>query len=114
MNPLSHFTVLIERRALKVFFKRLVAATAALAMLGGQPAFAAPGNGQAKKVAKDLQAALDAATTPNAQWAKDINGARHVQVVIMSSSADGDMTPCATTSRARAARCTWRCPACAR
>ena len=28
--------------------------------IGGQPAFAAPGNGQAKKVAKDLQAALDA------------------------------------------------------
>ena len=92
MNGLTKFTVLIERRALKVFFRRLVAATAALAMLGGQPAFAAPGNGQSKKVARDLQAALDAPTTLNAKWAKDINGTRHVQVVILSSSADSDMT----------------------
>ena len=91
MNPLSQFTVLIERRALKAFFKRLVAATAALAMLGGQPAFAAPVV-KPKKVAKDLQAALDAPTTPNAKWAKDVNGARQVQVVIMSNSVDKEMT----------------------
>ncbi len=95
MNLLSNFTVLIERRALKECFKRLVAATAALAMLGGQPAFAAPGNGngQAKKIAKDLQAALDAPTTPNAKWAKDVNGTRHVQVVIMArDNSDREMT----------------------
>jgi serine protease AprX len=92
MKTLTEFTVLIERRALKALFKRLVAATAALAMLGGQPAFAAPGTGQAKKIAKDLQAALDATTTPTAKWAKDINGTRHVQVVIMSGSTDTAMT----------------------
>jgi hypothetical protein len=108
-NLLSNFTVLIERRALKECFKRLVAATAALAMLGGQPAFAASGTGnsQARKIAKDLQAALDAPTTPNARWAKDVNGTRHVQVVIMGSGNDREMTTCATTSRAAAARCTW-------
>ena len=94
MNPLSQFTVLIERRALKAFFKRLVAATAALAMLGGQPAFAAPGSakGQASKVAKDLDDAVEAGITPTKRWAKDHLGQRMVQVVFVSGAADHDMT----------------------
>ena len=62
MNGLTNFTVLIERRALKVFFKRLVAATAALAMLGGQPAFAAP-QFVASRNGMFWQIALDGATS---------------------------------------------------
>ena len=92
MNLLTPFIVLIERRPLKRLFGRLIAVATAFALVGAPPAFAAPGNGQAKKIARDLQAALDAVTTPNVKWAREVNGARHLQVVIVSNSADGDMT----------------------
>ena len=90
MNGLTKFTVLIERRALRKALALLTSFAMVFGLLTPRYAFAAPGNGQARKIAKDLQDALDAATTTNAKWVKDINGTRHVQVVIMSSSASSD------------------------
>ena len=92
MNGLTKFTVLIERRALRKALTLLTSIAMVFGVLTPRYAFAVPGNGQARKVARDLQAALDASITPNATWAKDINGVRHVQVVIMSSSSDTQMS----------------------
>ena len=92
MKYLTKFTVLIERRALRQMLALLTAFAVAFGLLAPQRGWAAPGNGQAKKIAKDLQAALDAPSTPSAKWAKDINGTRQVQVVIMSTSTDKQMT----------------------
>ena len=50
----SRFTVLIERRALKATFKRVVALASSLAMLASPNAIAAPGKGHGNKIAKDL------------------------------------------------------------
>ena len=94
MNPITNFTVLIERRALKYLVKLMTVLTMIFSLLTGQVAVAAPGNGNghAKKIARDLQDALDAPTTANVRWAREINGQRHVQVVIMSSASDPEMT----------------------
>ena len=98
----TKFIVLIERRALKQAFTlfMLLALALALVLSTGQRASAAPGKVKEKKVARDLQAALDSPTAPTAKWARDINGQRHVQVVIMSSSIDGEMTNLRTSIKA--------------
>ena len=43
------------------------------------------------KVATDLQKVVDAASTPNVNFARDINGVRYVKVLIVSSSADPEL-----------------------
>ena len=98
----TKFIVLIERRALKQAFTlfMLLALALGLALLSGQRASAAPGKVKEKKIARDLQAALDSPTTPTAKWTRDINGQRHVQVVIMSSSSDDEMTNLRTDIKA--------------
>src|SRR5207253_6312138 len=44
------------------------------------------------KLARDLQVGIALGTTPAVNWARDIRGARYVQVIIVSNSADPDMT----------------------
>ena len=114
MNLNAAFTAAADRRPQKRVLPTpwLLTLVLALALLTGQHASAASANGQARKVARDLQAALDAPTTTSAMWARDVNGQRQVQVVIISSSIDKEMT-CAPASRAQAARCMCACPACA-
>ena len=69
MSFVSRFIVLIESRRLH---KAAVATVTAISILlsgfGMTAAHAAPGAGQAHKLAKDLQSALDAGQTPKARW----------------------------------------------
>jgi subtilisin family serine protease len=90
MNLVTQFTVLIERRRLR---KALALVTASIMFFSGPfglpLAHAAPA--PASKIAKDLQTVLDATTTPTLNWAKDVNGVRHVKVLIISNSSDPDL-----------------------
>ena len=43
------------------------------------------------KIARDLQAVLQASTTPKINWAKDINGTRYVKVLIVSNADDAEL-----------------------
>ena len=88
----TKFIVLIERRALKRAFTLFMLLALALALATGQRASAAPAREKEKKIARDLQAALDSPTAPKVKWTREINGQRHVQVVIMSGSLDAEMT----------------------
>ena len=92
MNPLSQFTVLIERRALKPLVALLALSAFTLAVLGSRPVTAGGATGSTHKMAKDLQAALSSSTTPNARWVRNIGNRRHVQVVIASNDSDPEMT----------------------
>ena len=74
MNPLSQFTVLIERRALKYVFKLMTVLGMVFSLLTGQLAVAAPDNGQARKMSRDLEEAIAAGQTPKARWTRDVNG----------------------------------------
>ena len=88
---LSRFTVMIERRALKRAVALLTAAATALTSTLVTTAIAAPVKAKNSKIAKDLQHALTAPTTPKAIWVRDIRGVRMVQVVISTQSAGMDM-----------------------
>ena len=44
------------------------------------------------KIATDLQAVLSAAQTPSINYAKDVNGARYVKVLIVSNADDAELT----------------------
>ena len=93
MNGLTNFTVLIERRALKQASIWLLLLTMVFALLVGQQATAAPRNGHANKVAKDLDDAVEAGVTPtNKRWARESRGQRMVQVVFVSNAADEGMS----------------------
>lgn len=46
----------------------------------------------ASKIAQDLQTVLAASTTPKINWAKDVNGRRHVKVLIVSNSDDAELS----------------------
>src|ERR1700719_2366252 len=74
----------------------------AIALLGivDRPAQAAPSaqaaapaqaNAQSK-LARDLQVAIALGSTPAVKWARDIKGARYLQVIVISNSADPEMT----------------------
>ena len=43
-------------------------------------------------VSTDLQAGVAAARTPKVNWARDIQGVRHVQVIVVSNTTDPQMT----------------------
>jgi len=88
MDFLTRFTVLIERSRIHGRLIRLVAA-----MLASAAALATPA-AQARdhEVARDLQDAVDAPTTPSVGWARDLNGKRMVQVLVVSNSTDPAMT----------------------
>ncbi|MDH4052175.1 MAG: S8 family serine peptidase, partial [Rubrivivax sp.] len=89
MSSLSKFVVLIERRTVLAAMLSLVLGTAALAPLKAHAAVLPPSS----KIAVDLQQVIDAPSTPKLSWAKDVDSARMVKVLIVSdSSADPDLT----------------------
>ena len=90
---ISQFTVVIERRALGQRVLALLTALAvACALMPARPAKASGAAANAAKISADLQQALDAPMSPKARWARDVNGQRQVQVVIMSAGTDPEMT----------------------
>ena len=95
MKPLSFFIVLIERRRLP---RALVATLSSLALLLAGPvvtgASAQPFEGQHKhgKLARDLDDEVARSGTPKVKWARDVNGVRHVQAIVVTSSDDPQMT----------------------
>ncbi|MBL0124364.1 MAG: hypothetical protein IPP88_17105 [Betaproteobacteria bacterium] len=44
------------------------------------------------KIAHDLDGEINETRAPKAKWARDVNGVRHVQVVIVSDPPDAEMT----------------------
>src|SRR3989442_1305965 len=84
---LTRFTVLLERSRARRRFVRVVAGVlASVAAL-----VALPAQGREHEVAGDLDDAVNAQTTPSVHWARDVNGKRHVQVLVLSNAADPDM-----------------------
>src|SRR6267143_7322399 len=87
MDLLTRFTVLIERSRIRRNFVRLVAgALTTVAALA-----AAPAQGRDHEVARDLDDAVNAPTTPSVHWARDVSGKRFVQALVLSNAADHDM-----------------------
>lgn len=93
MNRQSLFIALIERPIVKRSLALLTALATALSPLTAPYAVAAPGsgNGQDKKLARDLEDGINAPTTPKAKWARDINGQRHVQAIVVTDGKDPSM-----------------------
>ncbi len=91
MNSLlTPFIVLIERRRLG---RRLLAALTALAVLATGPIPASaqarqPGYDRVHKVARDLDEEATRIGMPKAKWARDVNGVRHVQAIVVSNGID--------------------------
>ena len=99
MILLTEFTVLIEKRRVR---DRLVGMFVAVAMVAGalccarlasaQPIL----NGKHDKIARDLQDGLSTVSprnrSANGNWARDVNGVRTVQVVIVTDGSDADMS----------------------
>src|SRR3989442_4959279 len=88
-----------ERRWLSLIARMLLPTMLfAMTILGVVPSSAkaqaaAPAQANAQsKVARDLQVGIALGTTPAVNWARDIRGARYVQVIIVSNSADPEMT----------------------
>src|SRR5439155_12904333 len=94
MNAISRFIVLIERRQLR---RAMTLALASVALLSGlfglktADAQALAGERHAK-IARDLNDALDESRQSNARWARDLNGVRHVQAVVVGNAADPRMS----------------------
>ena len=94
MNLLIPYIILIETRVLA---RRLVVMLTSLALLlSGLALPTAHANARSDerhaKVARDLDDELSTVATPKAKWARDVNGVRHVQVVIVSNDVDPQMT----------------------
>ncbi|HEY2970035.1 MAG TPA: hypothetical protein VGK75_16900, partial [Casimicrobiaceae bacterium] len=83
-------------RWLALFVRMLLpAGLFALSVFGAVPSTAHAQSMQANaqsKVARDLQAGIALGTTPAVKWARDIKGVRYVQVILVSNSADPEMT----------------------
>src|SRR5438552_840525 len=85
----TRFTVLIERRlrriarALAVF----VASAALWPMAAAQPVPPAV----LGKLAQDLRAEMASSKAPAARWAQDVNGVRHVEVIVIGDGSDSDL-----------------------
>jgi len=62
-----------------------------LALVAGLLAWPAA-QAQSTKIARDLQAALSSSTTPRLNWVRDVNGQRHVKVLIVSNSTDPELS----------------------
>ena len=95
MPQTSQFTVLIENRRLTRVALTLTALTAlALASLAAPPAHAArlserPAH---SKLAGDLTQAIDGSNVSQHRWAREKGGQRFVQAIIVSDSADPELT----------------------
>ena len=66
----------------------------------------AQGKGQATKVARDLDDELQPArAAKKAHWVRDVDGVRHVQVVVVSNDSDAQMGNLRQAVASWAARC---------
>ena len=73
----------------------LLAALALLtASLGTSPALAQHASAVARqhRIAQDLHAEAYRSGPPRARWARDVNGVRHVQAIVVSNSKDPELT----------------------
>lgn len=84
VTPALPFTVLIERRA-RLVLGALLAGAALLLSPG------AHGQSMSNKIARDLQQVLAAPTTPAVNFARDLNGVRHVKVLIVANTDDAEL-----------------------
>ena len=94
MNRITNFIVLIERGRLRRAIAWVIASFA-LVIGSSVPAIAhaEPGGGEKNaKVARDLADALTETGNPKSRWARDVNGVRHVQVIVVSNSSDPEMS----------------------
>src|SRR5436190_3541448 len=86
----------VRRWAARIAKILLPAGLVAISLLGvvvSPVQAAAPVNANAhSKVARDLQVGIALGSTPAVNWARDIHGARYVQVIVVSNSADPEMT----------------------
>jgi len=89
MKVLTRYIVLIESRVRAAFWA--LVAMSLLAMLCGPLAAQAQGNAS-NKVASDLREAMHSIAAPKHHWAKDLAGGRYVRALIVSSSADPELT----------------------
>ena len=92
MESIAAFIILIERRIARQLVSALVVLAQLIGLLHAPMAFAGNSHGQATKVARDLEDALNTAMPHSARWSREIGGQRHVQVVIVSNSSDAEMT----------------------
>ena len=93
MSFVSRFIVLIESRRLP---RAVVATVTAISLLlsgfGLTAAHAAPGGKHKRdKVALDLGDEVVRAGAPKAKWARDVNGVRHIQAIVVSDDSDDQM-----------------------
>ena len=88
-HGLTAFIVLIERRSLPRTLSVLAMAMGLL--IAAAWSSGAHAHGRAEKIAKDLQPAITAAVTPEHRHAKDINGVRHVQAIVVTDGSDPEM-----------------------
>jgi serine protease AprX len=95
MNATStKFIVLIERRRLR---SAMTLALASLALVAGLSAFKPvhaqpPAAEKHTKVARDMDDEITETRAPKAKWARDVNGVRHVQAIVVSNAADPEMS----------------------
>ena len=94
MNLLIPYIILIERRLRARLVVVMVTCLALLFAALGLPAAHANSRGDEKraKVARDLDDEVAAPAASKPKWARDVNGVRHVQVVIVSNDPDAEMT----------------------
>ena len=94
MKLLTAFIVLIERRRL---YRKTVAIFVSLALLLMGPGLStahaqSAGGTKHSKVARDLDDEATQTGTSKAKWARDVNGIRHVQAIVVTNSNDPQMS----------------------
>ena len=63
------------------------------ALLAAAPAQAQPVSADTRhKVARDFEPEIGAARAPQARWARDVRGVRHVQAIVVGDGSDPDMS----------------------
>ena len=93
MNSITRFTVLIERRAAQGAAATVMALALLAAALGVTPAHAQPLSSHVRaKMAQELHEETNSVRAPGSKWARDVQGIRHVQVVVIGDGADAAMT----------------------
>ncbi|MBW8832056.1 MAG: S8 family peptidase [Burkholderiales bacterium] len=91
MKVLTRYIILIESRVRGAFWALI--AMSLMTMLWGPLAAQAQAQGNASnKVASDLREAMHSTAAPKHHWAKDLAGGRYVRALIVSSSADPELT----------------------
>ena len=94
MNLLIPYIILIERRLRARLIVVVVTCLALLSATLGLPAAHANSRGAERhaKVARDLDDEVAAPAASKPKWARDVNGVRHIQAIIVSNDSDPEMT----------------------